>query len=702
MTLSDISIKRPVFAWMLMLGLILFGWLGFSQMGISLLPDVDFPVVTVSIAWEGASPEVIETEVTDVIEDVVMTVQGVKEISSSSRQGRSRVSIEFELNRDIDVALQEVQTKVAQAQRTLPRDIDPAVITKTNPEDMPIMWLSLSGNRPLKYLMEFANERLKDQFTTVTGVGEVFMGGFVEPNLRVWLNADEMRKKELTVDDIIAAIQMEHSEVPAGIIETEKKELNVRVLGEASSVEEFGKIIIPGRKGSPIYRTFRLKDVATIEDGLADVRRISRFNGIISVGFGIRKQRGSNAVEVARLIKKKITEIQKTLPAGLNLDVSFDSTKFIEESTRELIFILILSATLTSFVCWLFLGSWSSALNIILAIPTSIVGSFLFLYFMGFTLNTFTLLGLALVIGIVVDDAIMVLENIVRHREAGEPRVKAAIVGAREITFAALAATISILAIFIPVIFMKGVIGKYFFQFGVTLSVAVLLSLLEALTLAPMRCSQFLEVGHTTLIGRGMDNLMNVTRRSYRTALFWCLNNRWKVIVIAFVFFSGSLYLAKILKSEFIPAQDQGRFMVRLQTPVGSSMEFTDKLFKQAEELVASKPEVEKYFASIGGFGGTGVNTGVIFLTMKPLKDRPLTGKRKHHITQREFMSVIRKEIKEIRGFQRVTVQDPSTAGIGSRGFPIEFTLRGRDWEKLASLSETLMGNMEFSGFMTK
>jgi multidrug efflux pump subunit AcrB len=473
---------------------------------------------------------VIETEITDVIEDAVMSVQGIQEVSSTSRQGSARVTLEFELSKDIDVALQEVQSKLAQAQRLLPRDADPAVVSKSNPEDQPIMWLAVSGDKPRRDLMEYVRDHVKDRFTTVPGVAEVFLGGYVEPNLRVWLDADRLRARELAAEDILRAIEAQHAEVPAGRIETGRQELNVRVLGEAATVDEFRRIIVPSRSGSPIYRTLRLGDVAVVEDGLADVRRISRVNGVSAVGLGIRKQRGANAVAVAKAVKERMAAVQKDLPAGLTVGVNFDTTQFIEESVHELVTTLVLAAVLTSIVCWVFLGSFSSALNVILAIPTSIIGAFILLYFFGFTLNTFTLLGLSLCVGIVVDDAIMVLENIVRHREGGQSRVKAALIGAREITFAALAATVAILAIFVPVIFMKGIVGKFLYQFGVTLSVAVSLSLLEALTLAPMRCSQFLEVGHSTALGRGVDRVMKSLARALRndpSMASWRGGGRW-------------------------------------------------------------------------------------------------------------------------------------------------------------------------------
>ncbi|MDD5627934.1 MAG: efflux RND transporter permease subunit, partial [Elusimicrobia bacterium] len=387
MTLSDISIKNPVFAWMLMAGLMIFGWLGFSRMGVSSMPDVDLPVVTVSVTWEGAAPEIMETEVVDVIEDSITSVQGVKEITSSSRRGTARISAEFELDRDIDVALQEIQTKVAQATRHLPRDIDPPVVSKTNPEDQPILWLSLSGDRPLKEMMLYAENHLKARFQTISGVGEVDLGGLLARNLRVWLDADAMARRQITAEDVMAAIGREHAEVPAGQIETAAKEFTVRTLGEISDPAAFGRLLITQRGGARINIPIPLKEVARIEDGLEDVRRIARAQGERAVGMGIRKQRGSNAVAVGARVLARLQEERKFLPQGMQLNVNFDSTRFIKDAVHELNFNLILSALLTSFVCWAFLGSWTSTVNILLAIPTSILGTFLVIYFLGFTLN---------------------------------------------------------------------------------------------------------------------------------------------------------------------------------------------------------------------------------------------------------------------------------------------------------------------------
>jgi len=700
MTLSDLSIKNPVFAWMLMLGLIVFGWIGFSNMGISQMPDVDYPVVNISTTLEGAAPEVMETQVADVIEGAVMSIQGVKDVSSTSKRGQCNITIEFDLGRDIDVAMQEVQSKISAAQKSLPQDMDPVTITKTNPEDQPIIRVALTGdNRPLKDLMSYTNDSLKDKFTTIAGVGDVDMGGFVDPNLRIWIDIDKLNAKQLTVEDVMTTVQNQHAEMPAGYISSGQKELNVRVMGEAATPEAFSNLVITGRGGAPIWKTFRIKDVAEVEDGLNDIRRVSHTGGKLSVGLGIMKQRGSNAVAVAKAVRAKVDELQKSLPQGMHLMVVNDSTRFIEDSTHELNFTLLLSALLTGIVCWLFLGSWSSTLNVLLAIPTSIIGAFLILYFMGFTLNTFTLLGLSLAIGIVVDDAIMVLENIVRYNEQGFGRVKSALLGAREITFPAMAASMAILAIFVPVIFMKGIVGKFFFQFGVTMSAAVLLSLLEALTLSPMRCSQFVDSGRGTAIGIWMDKSFTTVSKYYRRLLEKILRHRWKTIGAATLIFALSLLIAFRLPMEFTPSQDQSQFMVRLQTPIGSSFDYTSEVIGKVESWAMKQANVQMYFGMVGGGGS--VNSGMMFITMKPKAQRTPLKPGEPKPTQQDFMNYTRKALKGVEGLDRVSIQDPSQSGFtAKRGYPVEISLRGPDWDKLSELDQALMKRMADSGKM--
>ena len=696
MTLSDISIKNPVFAWMLMASLIIFGVISYGRLGVGQLPDVDFPIVSISLTWEGAAPEIMETDVVDIVEDALMGIEGVREVTSSIRQGAAIISVEFELSRNIDVAMQDVKTKIDQAQRSLPKDLDPPIINKVNPEDHPIVWLAVSSDKlPLRDIMTYIQDHLKNQFTTIPGVGDIFLGGFVDRNLRIWIDADKLDQYQLTVQDIIDAVQSEHEEVPAGRIETTEKEYNVRVMGEAATAKDFENLLIPKRNGLPIFKPFYLKDVATIEDGLADVRRIAHSSGKRTVGLGIRKQRGANEVEVGHSVLKRLEEVKKSMPKDMEIALRFNRTKFSEDAINELIFTLILSAIVTSLVCWFFLGSWSATFNILLAIPTSVLGTFIVLYFFKFTLNTFTVLGLSLAIGIVVDDAIMVLENIVRFREKGVEKVEAARSGANQITFAALATTISLIAIFLPVAFMYGIIGKFFYQFGVTISVAVALSLLEALTLAPMRCAQFLEVGNrASFIGRAVDSSFKWLAFAYHKTLIVVLRLKVLTIIIAVIFFVTSLMFVKVLRKEFLPSQDQSMCLVRLQTPVGSSIVFTEERFKEAEKMILAHPEVDGCFAVIGGFGGGEVNTGMIFVNFKEPKDRPIVPPNNRRLSQGDLVAIFRNELNTIPDV-KATMQDLSLSGFSAqRGFPIEFSIRGPDWEKLALYSEQICEKM--------
>ncbi|HMY20715.1 MAG TPA: efflux RND transporter permease subunit, partial [Polyangium sp.] len=465
MNLTEACLRKPVLAWMMMFATILFGIVAASRIGISQFPDVDFPTINVSVSWEGATPEAVEHDIVEQLEEAVMQVEGVQSLTSSSRQGSASITVELDLARNVDAALQDVQAKVSQAQMRLPRDIDPPTISKTNPEDNPIVWIGLFGPFPPQDLADYARYRVKEKLQTIPGVGEVTLGGSLERNVRIWLDADKLAARALTVTDVSAALRREHVELPAGRIESTGREVNVRVLGEALDLDTLRRITVREQGGQVTY----LEDVALVEDGFEDVRRMSRVNATPSQGLGVRKQRGSNAVAVAQSVKAALADIQKTLPEGMTVGINFDTTKYIEQSVHEIERELILAVILTALVCWLFLGSLSSTLNVVLAIPMSLLGTVGVIYFLGFTLNTFTLLGLSLAVGIVVDDAIMVLENIFRHAEEGKDRMRAAREGTAEITFAALAATVAVIAIFIPVVFMKGIMGRFFLQFGVTL-----------------------------------------------------------------------------------------------------------------------------------------------------------------------------------------------------------------------------------------
>jgi len=690
MKITDVCVKKPVLAWMLMAATVVFGIVAASRIGISQFPDVDFPTITVSVVWEGAAPEVIENDVVDPLEEALVQVEGIRTITSYSRMGSAYITVELELSRNVDLALQDVQTKVSQAQRRLPRDIDPPVIAKSNPEDQPIMMISLAGPFPQRVLSDYVQYSLKEKLQTIPGVGEITVMGVQNRNVRVWLDATKLDEKGLTVQDVIVALQREHIELPAGRLETSGREVNIRVLGEAIDLETLRHIVVREINGSPIY----LSDVSLVEDGFEDIRRLARVNGVPGQGLGLKKQRGANAVAVAKAARRALADFQKTLPQGMTVNINFDSTRFIEDSVKEIQLELVLSVVLTALVCWLFLGSLSSTLNVILAIPMSLMGTIAIIYFLGFTFNTFTLLGLALAVGIVVDDAIMVMENIFRHREGGKGLVPAALEGTHEISFAALAATLAVVAIFVPVVFMKGVIGRFFLQFGITLCLAVLLSYVEAVTLAPARCSQFLKTireGRSRL-GFLVDKSFRWLEKTYSSVLHRGLRRPGLILSLAALLFAISLVILRLLPREFVPSQDLSRIAVRLQTAVGSDITETDKLVQKAEAAVVNRAEVQQIFSYVGGMGGGGVNSGNLILTLVPPKQRKLS--------QSQFSALLRRDLNAIPGL-RAVIQDLSQQGFtAQRGFPVEFSVRGSNWDQLVSLSQKMMSQLAASGLV--
>lgn len=708
-----------------MAAIIIFGSVGFSRMGVSQMPDVDFPVVNVSLTLVGANAQVMETDVVDPIEEALMAVEGVTEIRSISSDGSATITVELELSRNVDVAVQEIQTKLAQVSNKLPEELDPAVITKSNPDDVPIIWVSVTAvDRTEKEKMLFVKDFLKDKFQEISGVGEIILGGYVDRTINVYLDPLKLSRNEIAVDDIVNTLKEQNLEVPSGRLENRTNEISLRAVGEVPTAEQFGNIFLNSRSGSPLFRSIRLKDIATVEDGLGEIRRISRFNGISAVAIGIKKLKGANAVQVGDLVKAKVKELKPRLPKGYDLTISNDNTGYIRDSVNELEFTLIFSAILTGFVCRLFLGNWKSTGNVLLAIPTSVIGTFLFLYFAGFTINTFTMLGLSLATGIVVDDAIMVLENITRHREMGKSRFKAALEGALEIRFAALAATLAVVAIFLPVAFMKGIIGRYFLEFGVTISVAVLLSLFEALSFTPMRVSLYGEIkkeksrlssvfsvdareswnrwiSRISVFKRmdpTIERFLDYSADLYARSIDFVLKYpRW-VVFGSTALFILSLGFFFLLKKEFIPPQDMGRFIVRARLPLGSSLQRTDEMMKKVELYLINRKEIEKYISNVGGFGGTEANTGMFFVTMKEMGHRPKNPKTGKEFTQSALFGILRKDLKELVPEATFSMQDLSQRGFSAgRGYPVELVLTGPDWKTLSALSVQILDKLKES-----
>ncbi|MDB4993293.1 MAG: acriflavin resistance protein, partial [Myxococcaceae bacterium] len=438
MNITDVSIKNPVFAWMLMASTVLFGIVALTRVGVSQYPDVDNPNISISLSWPGASPASVERQIIEPIEQALSQVEGVQSLSSQARAGSARITATFDMSRDVDLALQDIQARVAQSQRSLPKEVQSPSVTKSNPDDTAILTLGVSGPFSRQMLADAARYQVQERLQTVPGVGQITLNGVVDRNVRIWLDSSKLAEKGVVATDIMSAITREHVDVPGGQIMTGGRALDVRLLGEAIDLAAFKHLVVKRSKPAPVY----LEDVATVEDGFADATSVARLDGVPFQALGVLKQRGTNAVSVANGVRDKVAEIQASLPEGMKVDILFDSTVFIEESVHEIELELIMAVILTAFVCWLFLGSLSSTLNVVLAIPMSLLGTIGVVYFLGFTLNTFTLLGLSLAVGLVVDDAVMIMENIFRHAEMGKDRKRAASEGTKEITFAALAATL--------------------------------------------------------------------------------------------------------------------------------------------------------------------------------------------------------------------------------------------------------------------
>ncbi|MBI5360831.1 MAG: efflux RND transporter permease subunit [Planctomycetes bacterium] len=693
MIIPEISVKRPVLTVMIVSALIVFGVIGFERLGISQYPDVEFPSISITTALTGASPEVVDKDITDVIEEQISTIQGVKHITSMSLYGMSRIVVEFEIERNIDIAASDVREQVAYARMFLPRDIDPPIIMKDNPMDQPIMWVACLGNRQIQDISDFAENTMKPRLQTLKGVGSIFIAGKRERTIRIWIDPQRLESYGLTVLDISNALTRSNVEFPGGTLETAAVEKAVKTLGEIKSVEEFDSIVVNFKDGVPVY----LKDIASIEDGLADKRMVTKYNGKTSIGIGIRKQRGANTVAVADAIKKELAKIEKDnlIPEGIGITIAFDASGFIRESISEIEFAVIVGGLLAAFIVFVFLRSIGSTLIISIAIPTSLIGTFAFMYFFGFTLNTMTLMGMSLSVGVVIDDAIIILENIYRHREQGAKAIEGAITGASEITFAAMAATFSLAAVFIPIAFIKGMIGRFFYEFGLTVAISILLSLVVALTLTPMLCSRFLNVKQSSsLLYRSLEAIFQKMEHLYKTILGICMENRLIVVVFSIAVLISSVLIAKRLGSEMFPSEDMSLFIIKFESPVGTSIEYNETVLHELEKIMIETKEVKGFFEALGmGPGGVGqVNQGLMFVSMTPIKERKRS--------QTEVMNDLRPKLNQIPGTYVKLIDLSSAFGMGIT-MPVDFNLKGTDLDKLEEYSKQFTDKMRSLGGYT-
>lgn len=701
MTLPELSIKRHVLAWMLSAVIVLFGIIAYEKIGVDRMPSIDFPIIMVNTTLRGADPDVVDTSITSIIESAVNTTPGIEHIQSASSPGVSSISITFALSKDIDVAYNEVQGKVSQILKRLPAGTDAPTIQKVDTNASPVIWLALSGDRTIQQLNLYANNILKKKFETISGVGEVTMGGRRDRVIRVNISPDRMAAYKLTANDLISAFAREHVQLPGGFLVSTQAEQMLKLDLEFHKTQELAELIVSTREGASI----RLKDIATIEDGITDNRQVARYNGKPTVGIGMVKISNANTVDIIKEVERKLeTEIRPNLPPGLMLEVSTNDGIFIHQLVASLKEHLVEGTLFAALIVLIFMRSFSSTLMICLEIPVSLLGAIAVMYFAGYTFNSMTLLALLLLIGVVVDDAIVVRESILRHMsgEAGlalsaadlkNPlaiaafRTKATILGSNEVVFAVLASSASLVCIFAPVIFMDGILGMFFKSFAIVVTFGVLVSLFVSLTLTPMLCSRYLNVTPNEnalykAVGRVLDGLEN----AYKKLLNASLNHRSLVLLFTLVFVAISGYYSlKYVEKDFVPETDEGSFSISVKTPLGSSLEYTNSRLKLVEATIAKhNKEVASYFATIGSGSRGQVNQGNVNIRLKPKEQRAKS--------QQALIKELKKELNNIPGVR--AIPSPTSIVRGQRSEKLQFNITGANLQEIGRISQLLQQSL--------
>jgi multidrug efflux pump len=674
MNLSDLSIKRPVFASMTSAALVLFGVIGYRQLSVREFPDVDPPIVSVSVSLRGANPQVMESAVTDVLEEQLASLEGLRTMTSSSSEQSSNINLEFNLDRPIEDAAQDVRDIVSRVRGRLPQEIDEPVVNKQDADARPIMFIGLESNTyDLLQLSEIADRILKPQLQTVPGLARAEIRGERRYAMRVWVSVSALASRGLTVQDVVSAIQSRNVEIPAGRIESDRREFSVRSLGELKTAEEFSRMVVSNANGQLV----KLGDVAKVELGAEDVRSIFRYNGRPAVGLSLVRQSKSNLVDVADAVKKALPALQAALPPGVTAGLGYDQSIYVKRSIKEAQETLILAAGLVVLIIFVFLRNVRATVIPGLAIPASIIATFAVMNAFNFSINNLTLLALILAIGIVVDDAIIVLENAYRHQEElHEPPELAAMKGTREIAFAVIATTISLVAVFIPLAFLTGSTGRLFKEFGIAVAASVAISGFVALTLTPMLCAKILRVPprHGVLY-QALETAFRGIASGYQQALAGAL--RYRMLVLAGV--GGLVTLAVVvflgLKREFVPSEDRGQIQIQITAPEGSTLSFTDQYQREVEKILAGVPEIANYTSTVGGGGGGGagrVNNGSIYVRFVDWSERKRSAQ--------EIIEDLRPRLAQIPGVLAFANNPPAFGGYGS---PVQFVVRNPDFDSL-------------------
>lgn len=692
MKLSDLSIRRPVLATVMSLMLVLIGIISYQRLTVREYPNIDAPVVSVRSVYTGASAEVIESQVTRPLEDALAGIEGIRAIKSASREEVSQITVEFVQERDADAAASDVRDRVSRARGRLPDEVDEPVVAKVEADAQAIMWLAFSSTRHDSLeISDYADRVVQDRLQSLPGVASVIIGGERRYAMRIWLDRDRLAGYQLTPQDVEDALRDQNLEVPSGRIESENREFTVLTETDLRTPDQFKQLIVREVNGYPV----RLADIGDVEIAAADERNAVRVNGNQAVGLGVVKQSTANTLSVAQAVKNELPKIIEGLPEGMQLKVAFDQSLFIERSIEEVFKTMAEALLLVVIVIFLFLRTVRATLIPFVTIPVSLIGACIFLYAMGFSINVLTLLGLVLAIGLVVDDAIVMLENIQRRIEHGIPPLQAALEGSKEIAFAVVAMTLTLVAVFAPLAFMSGNTGRLFTEFALTVAAAVLVSGFVALTLTPMMCSKVLRntTRHSRIYQLSERGFLAMNR-GYQAVLGYALRARWVVILVGALVAASSVYLFSLLKSELAPLEDRGILIGILVAPEGATMQYTDRYARQIEDLYAQIPEVNSYFMVVapGLERPNPVTSAISFVNFKPWEARSRT--------VQDISAELGPKLFSLPGVLAFPVSPPSL-GQNFRNSPLQFVVQGNSYAELQTMVEALLAKAsQFPGLV--
>ena len=701
--LAEICVKRPVFATMLVMSLVVVGAFSFFSLGVDLFPKIDFPTITVTVANPGSSPQEIETEITDKVEEAVNTISGIDELRSSSIEGVSQVFVQFVLEKDVNVAAQEVENRVQTVIPNLPETAKQPTVQKLDTDAAPVLRISVSAPTSLREVTETAKHKIKERIESINGVGQITIIGGQERQINIWVDPDKMRSYNVTPAEVTGALKIQNQEFPSGRLDEGQKETSVRTVGKIQKPAEFDDVVVATRGGYQV----KVKDLGYTEDGGEDIRSEARLNGQPAVTLIVSKQSGQNTVAVAREIKARLKEIEQTLPKGYEMRVIGDNSIFIENSLRSIEEHLVLGSILASIVVFLFLWSFRSTFIAALAIPTSIISTFALVYAMGYTLNQITMLALTLMVGIVIDDAIVVLENIYRFvEEKGMNPFQAAIEATKEIGPAVMATTLSLMAVFVPIGFMQGIVGKFMSSFGLTASFAVGVSLIVSFTLTPMLAARLIKRKKETpedekekIKGDGMiaesdesdskyTGWFRIVDRAYAFLLRFSMAHRWVIIGLVVLVFLSIVPLFMFVGKNFLPVDDQSQFEVSIRAPEGTSLGATSQIFERIASEIRKMPGVTDTLATVGGGQQLVVNSGSIYVKLSDIGQRQKS--------QQDLMTDVRNMLTKFPQEYRTSVQPVAAfSGGGFRNANVQFMIAGPDLKKLEEYSNKLVAKVK-------